>query len=140
MMEKMLPKAPGAEAAKPSAVVVKNTGETKTVSGHTCTKYVATEDGKTVLVAWTAKDVKGFEGLRGDWLAYQKRLAGTNRTFGSVIADAHAKLEGFPMATEMGDIKTLVTKVEPRTTAASEFEVPAGYTKENVNLPKLPQR
>jgi len=118
--------------------VVQNTGETQTLAGHTCTKYVATQDGKTVLVAWTAKDVKGFGALRGDWLEYQKRLASTNGAFGSALADAYAKIEGFPMETEMGNLKVAVTTVEARTTPASEFEVPAGYKKESVNIPKPP--
>lgn len=136
MMEKMMPKMPGAEAAKASQVVVKNTGEAKKISGYACTKYVATEDGKTVLVAWTTKDVKGFQDLRDDLLALQKRFARANRAFGSGVADAYAKIEGFPMETEMGDIKTLVTKVEARTTATSEFDVPAGYKKETLSFPK----
>ncbi len=140
MMEKMLPKSPGAEGVKPSALVVKNTGETKTISGYVCTKYVASEEGKPVLTAWTTKDVKGFEPLRDDWLAYQKRLEKTNRSFGNVMAEAYGKIEGFPMETEIRDIKTVVTKVEPRTTAASEFEIPAGYTKESVPLPKGPHQ
>jgi hypothetical protein len=137
MMEKMLPKAPGAAAA---AVVVKNTGETKTISGYACTKYVATENGKPMLVAWTTKDVKGFETLRDDWLAYQKRLVGTNPTLGSAMVDAYAKIDGFPMETEMGGIKTVVTKVEARSTPATEFEVPAGYKQESVNLQPPPHK
>jgi hypothetical protein len=140
MMEKMMPKMPSADTAKSSPVVVQNTGETKTLAGHTCTKYVATQDGQTVLVAWTAKDVKGFDALRGDWLEYQKRLTGTNRAFGSALADAYAKIDGFPMETEMDNLKVSVTKVEARTTPATEFEVPAGYKKESVNLPKPPQK
>ncbi len=138
MMEKMLPESPGAEGAKPSALAVKNTGETKTISGHVCTKYVASDEGKPILTVWTTKDVKGFEPLRDDWLAYQKRLEKTNRSFGNATAAAYEKIEGFPMETEMHDIRTVVTKVEPRTTAASEFEVPAGYRKEGVPFPKGP--
>lgn len=140
MMEKMMPKMPSAGGAKASPVTVQNTAETKTIAGHTCTKYVATQDGKTVLVAWTAKDVKGFDALRGDWLTYQKRLARTNGAFGSALADAYAKIEGFPMETEMGNVEVSVTKVENRTTPASEFEVPGGYKKETVNIPKPPQK
>ena len=130
-MEKMLSKIPAAGAAKPSAVVVKNTGETKTIGGYNCTKYVATGDGKTISVLWTTQDVKGFEQLRDDWVALQKRMAATD------LGDAYSKIDGFPMATEIGDVKTVVTKVERRTIAASEFDVPAGYKKEAVDLPKL---
>ena len=136
MVEKMLPRKPG-EAAK-SAVAVRDTGETKSISGHMCRKYVATEDGKTVLVAWTTDDVKGFAPLRDDWVRYQNRLTSMNPMLASAASDAYAKIEGFPMETEMGEITTVVTKVESRTTPASEFEVPAGYRKETLNLPNAP--
>ena len=136
MMEKMMPKMAGAAAAKPAALVVKKTGETKTIADYKCTKYVATEGDKTALVTWTTRDVKAFAGLRDDLLAFQKRMASAQRPGGGGIPEAYAKIEGFPMETEMGGIKTVVTKVEPRTTAASEFEVPAGYQKENPSLPK----
>jgi hypothetical protein len=135
-MEQMLSRYPGADSGKP--LVVKNTGETKTIEGHLCTKYVVTDDGKTVLTTWTTKDLKGFDELREDWLAYQKRLEKVGRTFGSAVAEAYAKIEGFPMESEIGEIKIAVTKVEPRSISASEFEVPAGYKKESVNLPKPP--
>jgi hypothetical protein len=39
-------------------------------------------------------------------------------------------IDGFPMQTEMGDmLKEVVTKVERRSIAASEFEIPEGYKK-----------
>ncbi len=135
MMEKMMPNVAAEQA---SSVDVKNTGETKIIDGYTCTKYVATAGDKTVLTAWTTKDVKGFDMLRDDWIAYQKRMAGMEHAIGGRIAAAYSKIEGFPMETEFGQIKTVVTKVEPRTIPASEFEVPAGYKKESSNLPKAP--
>jgi hypothetical protein len=139
MMEKMMPNMPGA-GAKPAAVSVKNTGETKSIAGYACTKYVATQGDKTVLVAWTTKDVKGFDGLRDDWLKFQKRMSSMNRMGPSGgMGDAYAQIEGFPMETEMGPVKTVVTKVEARTTPASEFQVPAGYKQETLNLPGAPQ-
>ena len=139
MMEKMMPQLPGAAgkaASQAADIVVKNTGETKTIAGYTCTKYVASEGDKPLLVAWTTKDVKGFEGLREDWLAFQKRTARISQG-GADVAEAFAKIEGFPMRTEMGQMKTEVTKVEARAIPASEFDPPAGYKKEAANLPKV---
>ncbi len=136
-MEKMMPKLPGADSGKP--VVIKNTGETKTIAGYPCTKYVATEGGKPVITLWTTKDVKGFDALREDWLTFQKRVAGSNRNIGGAAAEAYSKIEGFPMETTTGEVTTQVTKIESRTTPASEFEVPAGYKKESMNLPKPPR-
>jgi len=123
MMEKMMPNL-GAGKAVP--VTVSRTDETKTISGYACTKYVAKQGDKTVLVAWTTRDVKGFEGLRDDWLKFQKRMSALSPV-GRDAVEAYANIEGFPMATEMGSIKTEVTKVEPRAIPASEFQVPAGY-------------
>lgn len=139
MMEKMMPKLPAADA-KPAPVVIKNTGETKSISGYTCTKYVATQGDKTVLVAWTSKDVPGFAGLREDWVNFQKRMASVNRMTGSATADAYAQIDGFPMQTEAGQTKIQVTKVEARTIPASEFETPAGYKQEKLDFPKAPTR
>jgi len=136
-MEKMVPKIPGGDSGK-AAVVVKKTDETKTIAGYTCAKYVATEDGKTVMTLWTTKDVKGFDALRDDWLTFQKRVAGSNRAVGAAVVDAYSKIEGFPMETVIGDVTTQVTKVESRNIPASEFEVPAGYKKEKTNFPNLP--
>ncbi|HET6272967.1 MAG TPA: DUF4412 domain-containing protein, partial [Bacteroidota bacterium] len=46
------------------------------------------------------------------------------------LAEGMKKVDGFPIQTEMGQgITTLVTKVEKRSTPASEFTVPAGYKK-----------
>jgi hypothetical protein len=50
----------------------------------------------------------------------------------SGLGDAYQKMDGFPMETDvdmMGKMTTVVTKVEKRSTPASEFSVPAGYTK-----------
>jgi hypothetical protein len=53
------------------------------------------------------------------------------------IADAFQKIQGFPVEvdTEQG-MKNVVTKFDKRNTPASEFEVPAGYTKVENELMK----
>jgi hypothetical protein len=45
------------------------------------------------------------------------------------ISEAYQKIEGFPVQTEIGGMTNTVTKVERRSTPASQFDVPAGYTK-----------
>lgn len=59
-----------------------------------------------------------------------------NRGPGAAIASAYAKIDGFPMETVMGDVKTVVTKVESRNTPTTEFEVPAGYKEEKLEMQK----
>jgi len=51
------------------------------------------------------------------------------------IVEAMQKIDGFPIETDMGTMMTsTVTKVEMKTVGASEFEVPAGYTKVDSKL------
>lgn len=129
-VEKMIANMPGSKDAKKPKIEVKATSEKKKIGGYECTKYVAFEDGKEALVAWTTPDVKDFNAIRDDWMAFQKRLTETSKAFGSSATEAYTQIPGFPMETEMQGVKTVVTKVEPRKLAASDFQVPAGYTKE----------
>jgi hypothetical protein len=132
MMEKMMPKLE-ASAEKNAPVTVSRTDETKTINGFACTKYVAKQDDKVVLVAWVTNDVKGFAGLHEDWVKFQKRMSTMSHMGGAAaggVSDAYAQIEGFPIATEIGPVKTEVTKVEVRSIPGDEFQVPAGYTLE----------
>jgi len=111
-------------------VEIKATGETKTVSGFACKKYVMTRSGKELSTMWVTKDVAGFDNLRKDWMEFGKRMAALTNMTG--LGDAYQKMDGFPIETDMdmmGNMTTIVTKVEKRSTPAAEFSVPAGYTK-----------
>lgn len=128
MMEKMMgDKMPG--QAKEAKIDVTNTGDKKTVSGFSCTKYVVTRDGQEQMELWATKDVKIFDSMRKDFEQYTKRMSAMSPMAGKGYFEAMRKVEGFPMETHMGDIVTVVTKIEKRSIPASEFEVPAGYTK-----------
>jgi hypothetical protein len=141
MVEKMMGNMKGGGEEKAPAVDVKATAETKKIEGFACSKYEATEDGKTILVAWTTKDIPAFTPMRADFIALQKRLNATNRAFHSGLSEAYTKIDGFPMETEVGTMKSVVTKVEPRAIAASEFEPPTGYKKEAPPMPeKMPEK
>ena len=113
-----------------SPVDIKATGEKKTISGFSCAQYVMSRGGKEIMTMWVTKDVTGFDNLRKDWLEFGKRMATLTNMSG--LGDAYQKMDGFPMETDvdmMGKMTTVVTKVEKRSTPASEFSVPAGYTK-----------
>lgn len=139
MVEKMMGKMKGGESESDAPKVeVKKTAETKTIIGYACVKYDASEDGKPLLTAWTTDGVKDFAPLRADFVALQKRFNETNRAFRSGMAEAYAKIEGFPMETQMGDLTSTVTKVESHAIPAGEFDPPAGYTKEAAPMPKKP--
>ena len=133
MMEKMLGnKMPGAADAK---IEVSNTGEKKTISGFSCTKFVVKRDGKEELTLWVTPDIKAFAAMRQDLTEQTKRMASMTPGGLKGIVEAMQKIEGFPIETEMGTMMTsTVTKVEMKTVGASEFEVPAGYTKVDSKL------
>jgi len=129
MMEKMLgANMPGAK--KDPKIEVIKTGEKKTISGYACTRYSVKQDGKEEVSLWVTPDVKSFASMRQDMLEQTKRMSAMVPGGMKGIAEAMQKVDGFPIVTEMGTImKSTVTKIEMKTVAASEFEVPAGYTK-----------
>jgi hypothetical protein len=125
MMEGML----GAQAGgKPGVVQMSKTGETRKISGFSCTKYVAKEGTKELMTIWATKEIKGFEPLRKDYEELSRRMTSMNPRFMKGLIDAMFKIEGFPIQTDWGEMSTVVTKVEQRSTPESEFAVPAGYS------------
>lgn len=128
MMEKMLGSgAPG--AGEPKVEVIK-TGEKKNISGYACTRYTVKQDGKEVVSLWVTSDVKAYVSMKQDMAEQAKRMAAMTPGGLKGLAEAMQKVDGFPIVTEMGTmVKSTVTKIEMKTVAASEFEVPAGYTK-----------
>lgn len=129
MMEKMLGgKAPGAQ--KEAKVDVVKTGEQKAINGFACTRYSIKRDGKEEASLWVTPDVKGFAGMRQDFLEQSRRMSAMTPGGFKGLIDAMQKIDGFPIETEIGAMmKTTVTKIDMKTVAASEFEVPAGFTK-----------
>jgi hypothetical protein len=109
---------------------VEKSADTKKISGYGCTKYVITKDGNEFMTVWATKDVNGFSAMKKDWEEFSKRMMAMSPMIGKGIGEAFSKIDGFPIQTEMGQgMTSTVTKVEKKTTAASEFEVPSGYKK-----------
>jgi GLPGLI family protein len=125
MMEKMMG---GQMGGKPGNVQMVKTSETKKISGFSCAKFEAKEGAKVLMTIWATKEVKGFEALRKDYEEFSRRITAMNPLFMKGLIDAMFKIEGFPIQTDWGQMSTLVTKVEQRSTPESEFAVPAGYT------------
>lgn len=125
MMEGHLPK-----AGKEAKIEVTQTKEEKTIGGFNCTKTLVTQDGKDFFVAWTTRDVKGFDAMGKEFREYSRRMAAMLPGRGKATAEAMKQLDGFPVQTEIpGTITMTVTKVEHRSTPEKEFEVPKGYKK-----------
>ena len=130
MIEQMMKgKMPGS-AGGDSKIEVMKTDETKNISGYPCTKFVVTENEKQLLTVWATKSVKEFDAMRKDFQEFHKRIMEMNPMIPKGIVEGMQKIDGFAIETDMpGGITQVVTKVERRSTPASAFEVPAGYTK-----------
>jgi hypothetical protein len=126
-MEKMLGNT-GMGGESKSKIEVINTGEKSTISGYSCVKYILKEDGKEIGTIWTTASVPDYDAMKKDMKKFSERLM-AQMPKGKELADAMKKVEGFPIQTTLGNITSTVTKVEKRTIAKSEFDVPAGYKK-----------
>jgi Domain of unknown function (DUF4412) len=127
----------GAGAEGP--VDVSATGEKRTISGFACTRYIMKRGDKEMMTLWVTKDVTGYDNLRRDLMEFGKRTAALMNMTG--MSEAYQKIDGFPMETDMdmmGKMTMVVTKVEKRSTAAGEFNVPAGFTKTDSPLAGKP--
>jgi GLPGLI family protein len=124
MMEKMMAGQMGGMMEEPE---VKNTGETKTINGYKCTKYIVLTGGKETFSVWTTKDVKEFAGMQKDMEEFGKRMAAMTPRIGKSVAAAMTNLEGFPIQQEMAGMRTTVLSVKKENSPASIFDPPAGY-------------
>ena len=125
MMEQMMGAMPGAAAQ--GEMHVTRTDESQKISGFNCTKFVVKRGENEVATIWATKELKELEGMRRDFEEFSRRITMNRAAQGMV--EAMRKVEGFPIQNETQGMKQLVTKLEKRTIPASEFEIPAGYTK-----------
>jgi len=123
---------------KDAKVEIIPSSETKSICGYTCTKNVVMNDGKEMMTLWVAKGVRGFDGLRKDWMEVSKRMMAMNPGNSQALVDALTKLEGYPLETDVMGMTNVVTKVESRSTPADQFEIPKGLTKVDSPLKKIP--
>ena len=110
---------------------VVNTGETKSISGFTCTKYTVKRHGDDTETVWATNDVRGTETLRKDMEQFMEKIS-TELGSGKLGNEWYKEIRGFPIRTESDGSTRTVTKIEQRSISASEFAVPAGYTKEKM--------
>jgi hypothetical protein len=132
-MEQMMGPNLGASST-PGKLAVNKAGQSRTISGFSCSRYAITENGKEILVLWTTRDVPEFAAMRKDYERFAKSMAAMRNSaagdsHGRAWAEAIKAVDGFPMETESAGINSTVTKLERKSTPASEFDPPAGYKK-----------
>jgi hypothetical protein len=109
---------------------VTNTGESKTISGFPCTKYIVKRNGEDFETIWATKALGNVDAVHKDMEAFSSKMASALNMKNAPLS-WFKEIPGFPIETERehGDAST-VSHVEKRSVSNAEFEVPAGYTKE----------
>jgi hypothetical protein len=132
MVEQMMGKQFGGGGSD-GPLEIRKGGPSRTISGFSCTRYAVTENGKEVLVLWTARDVREFAAMRRDYEKFARSMAAMRGSQAGSLSRAWTEamkvIDGFPMETESAGSKTTVTKLEKKSTPAGEFEAPAGSKK-----------
>ncbi len=111
---------------------VENTGESKTISGYSCTKYIVKRNGKEFQTIWATKAL-------GDLPTVHKDMEELSTKLASVFNSRNAPLgwfkdiPGFPVETDQFGTTHTVTRVTKQSVPDAEFEVPAGYTMKSMN-------
>ena len=107
-------------------VTVKKTTETQKILNYTCTKNIVTvtEGDHTInQIFWTTNELKGI-----DFKSISDQKSGKGRQ-----AMYYKDLDGVPLKVEMtmpqGTMVMQVTEIKKETLPASDFEIPAGFTK-----------
>jgi hypothetical protein len=114
-----------------------STGEHKTINGYACDKYIVKINGKESETVWASKQVPGYETMKRDMEGFLDRMSGIAGNKASLGA-WFKQIDGFPIETDShGSVKT-VAKIDRRSISISEFEVPAGYTREKNRMPGDP--
>jgi hypothetical protein len=136
MVEKMMGDKMSGKKAEAHPEVIK-TGDSRSISGYACTKYLLKQGEKVMMTVWATKDVKEFEVMRKDLEEFSRRMLAMNPMAQKAITDAMKHIDGFPVERDMGgDMKEVVTKIEKKSIASGEFEIPSGYKRVDSPLMK----
>jgi len=108
---------------------VTSTGDTKTISGYPCTKYVVKRNGEDFETIWATKALGNVEDVHKDMENFSTKLASAMNMQHKPLS-WFKEIPGFPIETDQKSNTNTVTRIEKRAISDSEFQVPAGYTME----------
>ena len=110
------------------------TGETKTINGFKCEKYIMTVMG-VENEQWLSKDVTGY----GEYEKISKKIMRDSPQFKKMGLSGDLAGKGFPVKTVsnvMGmTTTTTLQKIEKTSLSKDLFKMPAGYVQKPLNLP-----
>jgi hypothetical protein len=142
--------APSPEACREPKTEVRSTGQTARIAGFQAVRYDVLEDGKFTQELWVSKDITAWreidprkmERFSQEMTKALEALPGCGRDRarrgGADPSDPAWKLasEGYPVRTvqhDRGEGTVLeVVKAESRSVPASEFQPPAGFTRQTL--------
>ena len=114
---------------------VTNTGETKTISGYPCTKYIVKRNGEDFETIWATKALGNVDAVHKDMEKFSTKVASTFNLKNAPLS-WFKEIPGFPIETDQHTSTSTVSRIEKRAVSDAEFEVPAGYTKEQPEMLK----
>jgi len=114
---------------------VTNTGETKTISGYPCTKYIVKRNGEDFETIWATKALGNVDAVHKDMEKFSTKVASTFNLKNAPLS-WFKDIPGFPIETDQHTSTSTVSRIEKRAVSDAEFEVPAGYTKEQPEMLK----
>ena len=110
------------------------TGETKTIKGFKCEKYIMTFMG-VENVQWLSKDVTGY----AEYEKIGKKVMRDSPQFRKMGLSGGLSGKGFPVKMESGVMgmttTTTLQKIEKTSLDRDLFKVPEGYVQKPLNLP-----
>jgi hypothetical protein len=118
-----------ANAAAEVKYEVTSTGDTKTISGYPCSKYIVKRNGKDFETIWATKALGNMDAVHKDLDQLSQKLASAMNSHNAPLA-WFKEIPGFPIANDLDGSTSTVARVEKRAVSDSEFEIPAGYSKE----------
>ncbi len=113
---------------------VTSTGESKTISGYPCSEYIVKRNGEDFETIWATKALGDLPTVHQDMEKLSQKLAAAMNSKSEPLS-WFKEIQGFPIQTDQQHSSHTVTLVEKRSVSDSEFEVPSGYTKEEMKMP-----
>ena len=126
--------APRPAAGKMPNVTFEKTGETETILGYKCEKYLLKEENKTIAM-WLTSELGDFAGFGPTATGAMAGMKGGNRAAAQAWAGSLVGKGLFPMrvvgTTPDGkeNLRMEVTAIEKKSLPASDFAPPAGWKK-----------
>lgn len=112
---------------------VTNTGESKTISGYPCTKYIVKRNGEDFETIWATKALGNVDAVHRDMERFSEKMASVLNLKNAPLS-WFKEIPGFPIETDQKSDVSTVSHIEKRSISDSEFQVPAGYTREESKM------